>query len=175
MRYINADALGIGKCNPDVFDDKGYAKGWNSAIEILQSAPTVDVVEVVRCKDCIHFESKDYVLFCKHPDGLDSIKPESFCSYGEKKDARYIDAEDFFDTFPEIDKIPYSSWAVTHIADVRPIIRGKWIESTIPNEQYVCSVCGGACWYYDFMGSVAKSKFCPNCGADLRQIGGDKE
>lgn len=45
-RLIDLDALGIGKCNPDVFNDKGYAKGWNSAIEILQNAPTVDAVPV---------------------------------------------------------------------------------------------------------------------------------
>ena len=43
----------------------------------------------------------------------------------ERMMARYIDAEDFFDTFPEIDKIPYSSWAVTHIAAQPEIIRCK--------------------------------------------------
>lgn len=46
--------------------------------------------------------------------------------------------------------------------------KGKWVKSEIPNETYVCSVCGGACWYYDFMSVVKKSKFCPNCGADMR-------
>ena len=45
---------------------------------------------------------------------------------------------------------------------------GKWIDSVIPNEKYVCSNCGGACWYYDYEGEVAKSRFCPNCGADMR-------
>lgn len=48
MRLIDVDALGIGKCNPDVFNDKTYANGWNSAIEILQNAPTVDDVAEVR-------------------------------------------------------------------------------------------------------------------------------
>lgn len=47
--------------------------------------------------------------------------------------------------------------------------QGEWIESEIPNEKYVCSKCGGACWYYDYEGEVAKSRFCPNCGADMRK------
>lgn len=47
--------------------------------------------------------------------------------------------------------------------------QGRWIESDIKNEKYVCSVCGGACWYYDYEGDVAKSNFCPNCGADMRE------
>lgn len=54
-------------------------------LEMIKKLPSVNAVEIVRCKDCVHFESKDYVMFCKHPDGLDSIKPESFCSYAERK------------------------------------------------------------------------------------------
>lgn len=41
--YIDREALGIGKCNPEVFEDKGYANGWNAAIEIILSAPAADV------------------------------------------------------------------------------------------------------------------------------------
>ena len=42
-RYIDADALGIGKANRDVFEHPEYADGWNSAIEIINNAPTADV------------------------------------------------------------------------------------------------------------------------------------
>jgi hypothetical protein len=45
---------------------------------------------------------------------------------------------------------------------------GEWKKSEIPGEEYVCSVCGGACWYYDVEGYVAKSRFCPNCGAKMK-------
>lgn len=48
--YIEREKLGIGRCNPDVFVDKGYAKGWNAAIDIIQSAPAADVRPVVRGK-----------------------------------------------------------------------------------------------------------------------------
>ena len=45
--------------------------------------------------------------------------------------------------------------------------KAKWIKSEIPGEEYVCSLCGGACWYYDAQKGVARSKFCPNCGAKM--------
>lgn len=51
--------------------------------------------------------------------------------------------------------------------DVAPVRHGRWIDSSIPNEQYVCSECGGAAWYYDYRGDIAKSRYCPNCGAKM--------
>jgi hypothetical protein len=45
-RYIDADKLGIGKADRKAFTIPEYADGWNSAIEIIQNAPTADVVEV---------------------------------------------------------------------------------------------------------------------------------
>ena len=44
---------------------------------------------------------------------------------------------------------------------------GQWIRANDPNERYNCSNCGGACWYYDYWGTVAKSNYCPNCGAKM--------
>ena len=44
--YIEREALGIGKCKPDVFENKAYADGWNSAIEIIENAPAADVAPV---------------------------------------------------------------------------------------------------------------------------------
>ena len=44
---------------------------------------------------------------------------------------------------------------------------GHWIKSNVPNEEYVCSECGGGCWYYDYQADVTKSKYCPNCGAKM--------
>ena len=80
--YIDRKALGIGKCNPDVFENKGYAEGWNSAIEIIENAPAADVVEVVRCKDCKHWcEPACQIKVSQH--GLYS---DDFCSYGERKE-----------------------------------------------------------------------------------------
>lgn len=44
--YIDRVALGIGLCNRDVFENKGYADGWNAAVKILKEAPAVDVQEI---------------------------------------------------------------------------------------------------------------------------------
>lgn len=44
--YIDRAALGIGLCNRDVFGNKGYADGWNSAVKILKKAPAADVQAV---------------------------------------------------------------------------------------------------------------------------------
>lgn len=44
--YIDRAALGIGLCTRDVFENKGYADGWNAAVKILKEAPAVDVQEI---------------------------------------------------------------------------------------------------------------------------------
>ena len=80
--------------------------------------------------------------------------------------SRYIDAdalmEELLDSGWEykVDQQP--------TADVRPNVRGEWIE---PNRDDVvsygpgykgCSNCGKAVWLGKWM------NFCPNCGADMR-------
>lgn len=49
MRLIDADALGIGRCNPDAFplDTRAYCAGWNGVIGLIEQAPTIDAVPVV--------------------------------------------------------------------------------------------------------------------------------
>ena len=47
--------------------------------------------------------------------------------------------------------------------------KAQWVKSDIPGEEYRCSKCGGACWYYDFTHDVKKSRFCPNCGAEMEE------
>ena len=81
-RYIDADALGIGKANRDVFDNKAYADGWNAAIDIIESSPTADVVEAVRCKDCKFF-CRGKMCYCEEFGGI--VAEEDFCSRGERK------------------------------------------------------------------------------------------
>lgn len=45
-------------------------------------------------------------------------------------------------------------------ADVRPVVRGKWVDEPIKGVKYHCSVCQGR---FDYTWH-----FCPNCGADMR-------
>lgn len=55
--------------------------------EVLEDTPTAAVVEVVRCKDCVHFK-KDTDYCKEHKKGYcewdNTIKSRNhFCSYGE--------------------------------------------------------------------------------------------
>ena len=95
MRLIDADALKairfhylpysqIVPADCDT-DEKVYAYklGWNDAIDaIVESAPTVDAVEVVRCKDCFHF----WDGVCKAHNDVIYVDDNDFCSWGERKD-----------------------------------------------------------------------------------------
>ena len=90
MRLIDADELGIGMCNPDVFsrESKLYAEGWNQAIKILQEAPMIDAVEVIRCKDCRHMVLYNNMRWCsiwRMPNGSGD---DGFCNYGERKEEK---------------------------------------------------------------------------------------
>lgn len=56
----------------------------NILIGMLKNAPATDVVEVVRCKDCIYYTADSNtqgVCYMHH----ETIKANEFCSYGEKK------------------------------------------------------------------------------------------
>lgn len=87
MRLIDADELGIGKANPDVFENKAYADGWNSAIDIINAAPSVDAVKVVKCKDCEYsYESIGYFI-CSHGVCCECIvQPDFYCAEGKRRD-----------------------------------------------------------------------------------------
>lgn len=57
------------------------------------NARTVDAVEVVRCKDCKHYDLgvclKIYSAGNAHPEAWQPRRPEDFCFYGERKDDKH--------------------------------------------------------------------------------------
>ena len=57
--------------------------GIRKALRCMEQCKTVDAVPVVRCKDCKFFHDKGY---CTKTTGLTRIKPDYYCSYGERKD-----------------------------------------------------------------------------------------
>ena len=85
MRLIDADALGVGRCSRDVLP-ADYCAGWNGMVRLLEKAPTVDAVEVVRCRDCKHYKPDEYECGCDFAGGLSYVKADDFCSYGERRD-----------------------------------------------------------------------------------------
>ena len=88
MRLIDADALLRHKRKMSGSDFGG--EFWDEAVlaSDIKNAPTVDAVPVVRCKDCKHYEiHKPKVLEnCERNGYIIPMKPDDFCSYGERKD-----------------------------------------------------------------------------------------
>ena len=80
MGLIDADALIKEACAEGAY-------GYVDAKQIAD-APTVDAAEVVRCKDCKYYEiHKPKVLEnCERNGYIIPMKPDDFCSYGERKD-----------------------------------------------------------------------------------------
>ena len=86
MRLIDANAFlkdiltaGIGKTIIEYSEsDIGY---------MIRKLPTVDAVEVVRCRECKHCDPETH--HCDHHMGTVAPlrrKPDDFCSYGERKE-----------------------------------------------------------------------------------------
>ena len=69
--------------------DIGYNNGLAMAYAMLMDEPSVDAVEVVRCKDCKHFcpyEGEEHKGDCAELAGLEScVYEDDFCSYGERR------------------------------------------------------------------------------------------
>ena len=85
MRLIDVDALGVGRCSRDLLP-ADYCAGWNGLIRLLAKAPTVDAVEVVRCKECKYSYADLNGLCCAYGVCVDSTVPEDFyCANGERR------------------------------------------------------------------------------------------
>lgn len=85
-RYIDADALGIGKANREIFDNKAYADGWNAAIDIIVSAPTADVQEVRHGKWKFDRFDNAWCSVCHHCGSNDAEVSDYCPNCGAKMD-----------------------------------------------------------------------------------------
>lgn len=70
-----------------------------------------------------------------------------------------------------------SKLSVMPAADVRPVVRGKWIKKGC---YAFCSNCGerkAITWptTVEELVNVYRLKFCPNCGADMREVKSDEK
>ena len=80
MRLIDADAL-----IEDALTEGAY--GYVDAKQIA-SAPSIDAVPVVRCKDCIHSYDDLCGLCCTCGPYVDCIvQPEFYCADGKRRGA----------------------------------------------------------------------------------------
>ena len=91
-RYIDADKIishlndEIEACeNPDVYSQPvayGTYLGLQYARSIVETAETANVVQVVRCKDCV--VPHNQWTGCPKLNGL-VTPPDFYCSYGERR------------------------------------------------------------------------------------------
>ena len=83
-RLIDADAfdkrirLDVGSCEEELTED--FKDGISTVLEMMNTAPTVDAVEVVRCRECRWCNMGE----CEHKFGLLVSNDENYCSYGER-------------------------------------------------------------------------------------------
>ena len=80
MRLINADRLLTDRMKSKYY----HLPNGDTAIPIIdiEHAPTIDAVEVVRCKDCRHWRTSYCVI---HGD---SWEETDYCSDGEREGKR---------------------------------------------------------------------------------------
>ena len=91
MELIDRAALGVGRCSKDVLP-AAYCAGWNGLLNIVNNAPTIDAVPVVRCRECIYYKICDEWkngkrMLCEihHHSYLDHDGDNHFCSWGQRK------------------------------------------------------------------------------------------
>ena len=98
MRLIDADNLDFTfdrRCFSE--GDEQYVRGVDDAMGVVNNAPTIDAVPVVRCRDCENYgkigdcKSLD-LLICIYSDTINHDffpDPDFFCAYGQRKEAAH--------------------------------------------------------------------------------------
>ena len=93
MRLIDADWV-FGHLKPYEPSDEEWSVTGGTALRLIHNAvdnaPTVDAIQVVRCKDCVHYDLgvclKIYSDGNAYPEAWQPRRLEDFCSHGERKD-----------------------------------------------------------------------------------------
>lgn len=87
-RLIDADKLKQAICvdyyeHYTKYHDTDQNQLIDMVIDDIDELPTVDAVEVVRCKDCEHYCDGTWCYINE-----DYFEEDDFCSYGERKENR---------------------------------------------------------------------------------------
>ena len=76
MRLIDADDL-LAEYDRQHEGEPGKAR------QLIEDAPNVDAVEVVRCKYCRHISVERGLCFCNVWEKFNGMGYDGFCNYGE--------------------------------------------------------------------------------------------
>ena len=92
MRLIDADKFILA-----LMDASLSSVDEDTILDLVDSIPTVDAVQVVRCKDCRHlcvWNRKDIYAFCPKTNivflPFEKDTRTFFCSFGEKMDGGIV-------------------------------------------------------------------------------------
>lgn len=89
MRLIDREALlSFEKMDAELCATCGENHTAEDVIMMIKTAPTVNAVEVVRCKDCKYWQDNNYGYTheeCRWGHG-ETPDANDFCSYGEPKE-----------------------------------------------------------------------------------------
>ena len=92
MKLIDSDALGVGRCSKNILP-AAYCAGWNGLIELIEKAPTIDAVPVVRCRECKKKNKKKcpmtIVNFGRNGKEVlvqNHVPDDFYCAAGERKE-----------------------------------------------------------------------------------------
>lgn len=95
MRLVDADSIKSAKyhdlpythIHPVGVDVQAYEMGWNDALDaVADSAPTVDAVPVVRCKDCKYIGQFDECPLKYYLQEHNGSRTMDYCSWGERRE-----------------------------------------------------------------------------------------
>ena len=160
-----------------------YVYDTNAVLDSIDSQPTVDAVEVIRCRDCKYHEDTHVTGF-EHCCLYDlTMRYNDFCSYGKREEvltmAEYIENP----LSGKLRGVTYEDGKIidVHIRDTDDVVKvfvpvrhGRWIRINKLCGEYECSVCHGVdsnCSGYYGTHIVTEQNYCPFCGAIMD--GGD--
>ena len=82
--------------NANIFSVRAIREGMKPLLNKIVDLPSVDVVEVVRCKNCNYSQPTSAVegcYCCMLTSGLPQfVKPDEFCSRGSTKDTHILNS-----------------------------------------------------------------------------------
>lgn len=80
MRYLRDEDIADAVCSVKVH--KGWMVDLTEVASAISAIPAADVVEAVRCRDCVYWRGEND--YCKGI-GID-FSENGYCSFGERKD-----------------------------------------------------------------------------------------
>ena len=165
-RLIDANAL-ISEYDRVHIGEPGKAR------KLIADAPTVDAVEVTRCRECKYHKDTNvtgFVRCCLY--GL-IMRYNDFCSYSKRKEVLTMTEYIENPLSGKLRGVTYENGKIidVHIRDTDDVVKvfvpvrhGRWIDK---GEYAVCTECGGRSGtQYDGVEPIPlMTQFCPFCGA----------